>query len=160
MSTTSMEKHMQKHKDQGDLDSLTEYPAPILCEDTRVVNAADVLRELFQETANADAARANSAGDDEVEEASDEDEASSEDFQDNNDFFSDDVVGFEKSSNDEDPMENDEAFSEPSLVHLMLQGEASNTSNRLFSEAGRTRTLNYNKSYIGTASPSISTRRR
>jgi len=57
-------------------------------------------------------------------------------------------------------MENDEAFSQPSLVHLMLQREASNTSNDFFSEVGRLRTLTYNKNYIGTISHGVSTRRR
>jgi hypothetical protein len=45
----------------------------------------------------------------------------------------------------EDPMENNESFSRPPLVHLMLQGKASNTSNWFFSEAGKASTLAYNK---------------
>jgi len=122
MSTMAMEKHMQGHRDQGHFDSLTEHHKPIPCEETKIVNTADVLWELFPEPPVADAAGADSVADEEVEEFEvfeAEDKAPSGDSEDGDQLFGDNVVGITDLSNDdEESMENKESFSQPSLAHL------------------------------------------
>ena len=56
-----MEAHMQKHKEQGDLDSLIDYPASILCEEARFSDITNVLQETFQARAYPDADKIISA---------------------------------------------------------------------------------------------------
>ena len=144
---------MQGHRDQGHLDSLREHHEPITCEETKVVTTADVLQELFPALPVMDAAWTDTVADEEVEVFGTEDTNSSEGFEDCDNLLNPHVIGVPDLSDDEASLENEEFFSQQSLIHLAdtLQDEASNFDNLFSSEAGRARTLAYNKCRIGTA---------
>ena len=139
MSTKAIKEHMQKHKDQGDLAGLPEYPAPILCEETKLVEATDLFREIFPEF------------DGEVNEVldgrDDSDNVWSENLQ-----VNDDII---MSCNHDEKLTDNEEFGQPSLLQ-MLPGKALGTRNLEFTETDKASTLAYNKSFIGNISRKIS----
>ena len=143
---------MQKHKEQGDLDSLIDYLAPILCEEAKFSNVTDVLQEMFQARAYSDADKIISAFDDEVEGVlNNEDEVCGWDLQAKDYIVSAEVAGTDMSSNNnEEPTKNNKGLDQPSLARPAFSRKALNGSGLAFPERVKSSTLADNQSCIGT----------
>lgn len=146
-----MEAHMQRHKEQGDLDSLIDYPAPILCEETILGDVTNELQEMFQARAYSDADKIISTFDDDFEGVPNEEgklcgwDLHAKDY-----IVSAEVVGTDMSSNNnKEPTKNNKGLDQPLLARPAFSRKALSGSGLASPESVKSTTLAYNQSYIG-----------